>query len=36
MLKEVFGDNALYQTQTYEWLKRSKHGRMPVYDEQRY
>ena len=27
MLKEAFGDNAVAQTQTYEWFKRFKNGR---------
>ena len=35
MLKEVFGDNALDQTQTYEWFKRFKNGRMSFDDEER-
>jgi hypothetical protein len=26
MLKEAFGDNALGQTQTYEWFKRFQNG----------
>jgi len=30
MLKEAFGDNALYQTQIYEWFKRFKSGWMSV------
>jgi hypothetical protein len=36
MLKEAFGDIVLDKKQTYEWLKRSKHGRISVDDEQRY
>jgi hypothetical protein len=35
MLKEAFGDNAVGQTQTYEWFKRLKSARMPVDDEER-
>jgi hypothetical protein len=35
MLKETFGDNALVQTQTYEWFKRFKKGRISVDDEER-
>jgi hypothetical protein len=35
MLKESFGVNALGQSQTYEWFKRFKNGRMSVDDEQR-
>jgi hypothetical protein len=34
MLKEAFGDNALGQTQTYEWFKRFKNGWMSVDDEE--
>jgi len=34
MLKEAFSDNALGQTQTYEWFKRLKNGRMSVDDEE--
>jgi hypothetical protein len=30
MLKEAFGNNALGLTQTYEWFKRLKNGRMSV------
>jgi hypothetical protein len=33
MLKEVFGDNALGQTQTYKWIKRFKNGWMSVHIE---
>jgi hypothetical protein len=33
MLKEAFGDNALGQTQTYEWFKCFKNGWMSVDDE---
>jgi len=33
MLKEVFGDNALGQTQTYKSFKRFKNGWMLVDDE---
>jgi hypothetical protein len=33
MLKEAFGDNALGQTQIYEWFKRFKNGWMSVYDK---
>jgi hypothetical protein len=33
MFKEAFGDNALGQTQTYEWFKRFKNGRISVNDE---
>jgi hypothetical protein len=33
MLKEAFGDNAVRQTQTYEWFKRFKNGRISVADE---
>jgi hypothetical protein len=32
MLKEAFGDNALGLTQTYEWFKSFKNGRMSVDD----
>jgi hypothetical protein len=35
MLKEAFGDNALGLTQTYEWFKRFKNGRMSVGDDER-
>jgi len=35
MLKEAFGDNALGQTQTYEWFKRLKNRRVSVDDEER-
>ena len=34
MLKEAFGDNALGQTQTYEWFKRFKNGWISVNDEE--
>ena len=34
MLKEVFGDNAQGQTQTYKWFKHFKKGWMLVYDEE--
>jgi hypothetical protein len=33
MLTEAFGDNALGQTQTYEWFKHFKNGHMSVDDE---
>ena len=33
MLEEAFGDNALCQTQTYEWFKRFKNGWMSVDNE---
>jgi hypothetical protein len=33
--KEAFGDNALGQTQTYEWFKRLKNGRISLDDEER-
>jgi len=33
MLKEAFGDNALGQTQTYEWFKHFKNRRMSVDDK---
>jgi hypothetical protein len=35
MLKETFGDNALGLTQTYEWFKCFKNGRMSVDDDER-
>jgi hypothetical protein len=35
MLKEAFGDNALSLTQTYEWFKRFKNGRMSLDDDER-
>jgi hypothetical protein len=35
MLREVFGDSALGLTQTYEWFKRFKNGRMSVDDDER-
>ena len=35
MLKEAFGDNALEQTQNYEWFKGFKNGRISVDDEER-
>ena len=35
MIKEVFGDNVLGQTQTNEWFKRFKNGWMSVDDEER-
>jgi hypothetical protein len=34
MLKEEFGDNALGQTQTYEWLQWSKNRQMSVDDDE--
>jgi len=34
MLKEAFGDNAVRQTQTYEWFERFKNGWMSVGDEE--
>jgi hypothetical protein len=34
MLKEAFGDNTLGQTQTYEWFKRFKNGRVSVDDDE--
>ena len=34
MLKEVFGDKAIGQTQTYEWFKRFKNRWMLVDDEE--
>jgi len=34
MLKEVFGDNSLGQTQMYKWLKHSKNGWMSGDDEE--
>jgi hypothetical protein len=33
IFKEAFGDDALGQTQTYEWFKRFNNGWMPVDDE---
>jgi hypothetical protein len=33
MLEEALGDNALSQTQTYEWFKRFKKGWLSVDDE---
>jgi hypothetical protein len=36
MLKEALGDNVLGQTQTNEWFKRFKNGRMSVDDEERF
>jgi len=35
MLKEAFGDNALGQTQTYEWFTHFKNRQMSVNDEER-
>jgi len=35
IIKENFGGNFLSQTQTYEWFKRFKNGRMSVDDEER-
>jgi hypothetical protein len=35
MLEEAYGDNAVSQTQTYEWFKRFKNGRISVDDEER-
>jgi len=35
MLKESFGDNALGQTQNYEWIKNFKNGRMSVDEVER-
>jgi hypothetical protein len=34
MLKEAFGDNALSQTQTYEWFKHFKNRWMSVDEEE--
>jgi hypothetical protein len=34
MLKEAFGDNALGQTQTYEWFERFKNGWVSVDEEE--
>jgi hypothetical protein len=34
MLTEAFGDNALGQTQTYEWFMHFKKGPMSVNDEE--
>ena len=34
MFKEAFGDNAVGQTQTYEWFKRFKNGWMSVDDDE--
>jgi len=34
ILREAFGDNALRQTQTYEWFKHFKNGKMSVDDEE--
>ena len=34
MLKEAFGDNALGQKHTREWLKHFKNGRMSVDEEE--
>jgi len=34
MLEEAFCDNALGQTQSYEWFKRFKNGWMSVNDEE--
>jgi hypothetical protein len=36
MLKEAFDDNALGQTQTYEWFKPFKNGRISVDNEDRF
>jgi hypothetical protein len=33
MLKEAFGENALGLTQTYEWFRHFKNGRMSVDDD---
>jgi hypothetical protein len=35
MLREAFDDNVLGLTQTYEWFKRFKNGRMSVDDDER-
>jgi hypothetical protein len=35
IFKEAFGNNAQGLTQTYEWFKRSKKGRMSVDDNER-
>lgn len=34
-LKETFGDYVLSQTQTYDWFKRFKNGRISVDNEER-
>jgi hypothetical protein len=34
MLKEAFGDNALGQSQTYEWFKHFNNGWMSVDEEE--
>jgi len=34
MLKEAFGDNALGQTQTYEWFTHFKNEQMSVNDKE--
>ena len=36
MLKEAFGDNAIGQMQTYEWVKCFKNRRMSIDDEERF
>jgi hypothetical protein len=35
MLKQAFGDNSLGQTQTYDWYKRFKNGRISTDDDYR-
>jgi hypothetical protein len=34
ILREAFGDNALLQTQTYEWFKSLKNGKMSDDDKE--
>jgi len=36
MLEEAFGDNAIGQMQTYEWVKHFKNRWMSVNDEERF
>jgi hypothetical protein len=35
MLKEALGDNAIGQTQNYDWFKGFKNGRISVDEEER-
>ena len=35
MIKKAFGDDALGQTQTYDWFNRFKNGRTSVDDDER-
>jgi hypothetical protein len=35
MLQEAFGDNAISQSKTFLWYKRSKDGRISVDDDER-